>query len=81
MSGQYLNCESKKAFVEIFLFDKLMYWLTLTEETKWLECRRETCTFVYVGTHSIPKKLQISLQCMQYLNFLKKDASIKCEGD
>lgn len=57
MSGQYLNCESKKAFVEIFLFDKLMYWLTLTKETKWLECRGETCTFVYVGTHSIPKKL------------------------
>lgn len=57
MSGQNLNCESKKAFVEIFLFDKLMYWLTLTKETEWLECRRETCTFVYVGTHSIPKKL------------------------
>ena len=28
MSGQYLNCESKKAFIKIFLFDKIMYWLT-----------------------------------------------------
>ena len=29
MSGQYLNCESKKTFIKVFLFDKFMHSLIL----------------------------------------------------
>ena len=38
MSGQYLNCESKKTFIKVFLFDTFMHALILASTLFFCKC-------------------------------------------